>query len=145
MYRFFKLPALALITLFFISAISACGGSENQPASQPQASSAPAAAPMAPASDDALIAEGKALYGGKAICFSCHGPEAEGTQLAPNLTDNTWLNIEGDITKDKIIALIQAGVSQPKEHPAPMPPGGGANLTDDELNAVATYVMSLSM
>lgn len=144
MYRFLKLPALTLATLFVVFAISACGGSENQPAAQSQAPSEPAA-PAAPVSDDALIAEGKALYGGKAICFSCHGPEAEGTQLAPDLTDNTWLNIEGDVTKDKIIAVVKAGVAQPKEHPAPMPPGGGASLSEDELNAVATYVMSLTM
>jgi mono/diheme cytochrome c family protein len=137
------------VNLFLLAALmfAACASPEGQPAANSDMSEeapAPAAEP-APSQDDALIAEGQTLYSGKAICFSCHGPDATGTQLAPNLTDDTWLNIEGEITSEKIINLIRQGVPQPVEYPAPMPPGGGANLTDAELDAVASYVLSLSM
>jgi len=39
---------------------------------------------------------------------------------------------------------ITNGVPKPKEHPAPMPPKGGAALTDDQVKAVAAYEYSLS-
>ena len=39
---------------------------------------------------------------------------------------------------------MTTGVPKPKEHPAPMPPKGGAPLTDDQVKAVAAYVYSLS-
>jgi mono/diheme cytochrome c family protein len=38
---------------------------------------------------------------------------------------------------------VTNGVPQPKEHPAPMPPKGGAQLSDDQVKAVAAYVYSL--
>jgi cytochrome c5 len=34
-------------------------------------------------------------------------------------------------------------VPQPKKAPAPMPPMGGASLSDDQVKAAATYVHSL--
>jgi mono/diheme cytochrome c family protein len=62
--------------------------------------------------------------------------------LAPDLTDAAWLNIDGSV--EAIVRLVKEGVAQPKEHPAPMPPMGGAQLTDAEVQAVAAYVKSLS-
>ena len=47
-----------------------------------------------------IIAAGKKLYDEKG-CMACHGLNAEGNNIGPNLTDNFWLNgcsIE-DITK----------------------------------------------
>lgn len=87
-------------------------------------------------------AAGHAIFTGKGACFACHGPDAKGTPLAPNLTDSTWLHIDGSL--DAIVKLVTEGVPTPKNAPAPMPPKGGAALTDVEIRAVASYVYSLS-
>jgi cbb3-type cytochrome c oxidase subunit III len=75
------------------------------------------------------------------VCAACHGPDAKGTQLAPNLTDAEWINVDG--TYDAIINLVKTGVPTPKNAPAPMPPMGGASLDDAGVRAVAAYVWSL--
>jgi hypothetical protein len=38
---------------------------------------------------------------------------------------------------------VKTGVPTPKTHPAPMMPMGGATLTDEQVNQVASYVWSL--
>jgi len=92
------------------------------------------------------IALGDSIFHGRAgggACFVCHGKDARGTPgLAPNLTDGKWLH--GDGSYDSILQLIQRGVAQPKEGPAPMPPMGGSQLSAEQLRAVAAYVYSLS-
>lgn len=134
-YRF-----LALFLAVF--GLVGCGGDASAPAT-PSAAEQPAAAPEAPAPVDnaALIAEGKELFGSGAICFSCHGAEGAGTQLAPDLTDDEWLHIEGDVTEEKIISIMKNGIAEPKQYPAPMP--AVLNLTDPQLAAVAAYVLTL--
>lgn len=93
-----------------------------------------------------VLAQGKAIFEGKqagALCFTCHGMDGKGVPgLAPNLTDAKWLN--GDGSMAFLQKLIKEGVPKPKESAAPMPPMGGANLSADQINAVATYVASLS-
>lgn len=91
-----------------------------------------------------LVALGDCIFHGKAggTCQTCHGPDAKGTPLAPNLTDSQWLN--GDGSYQFISTIITNGVPQPKQHPSPMPPMGGAQLTRDQVRAVAAYVYSLS-
>ncbi len=131
------LSLLVLAALFFVG----CAGESTKPA----ASDAPVAEaePAAAASDeDPLIAEGQALFTGTAICATCHGAAGEGSDLAPNLTDSEWLNIEPPADIDKLIALINAGVPEPKQYPGMMPAMG--YLGDDQIRAVATYVLSLS-
>lgn len=93
------------------------------------------------AASAAAAQDGKAIFMKKGNCATCHGPMAQGTPLAPNLTDSTWLNVDGTI--EQITALIKSGVPKPKKHPAPMPPMGGAKLSDAEIAAVAKYVLSL--
>jgi mono/diheme cytochrome c family protein len=85
---------------------------------------------------------GQKIFQGKGLCYACHGKDARGTPLAPNLTDGEWLNIDGSLPA--IVALIKAGVPKPMKHPAPMPPMGGAKLSKDEIDAVAAYVKGLS-
>jgi mono/diheme cytochrome c family protein len=87
--------------------------------------------------------EGDKLFHGAGGCTACHGQNAKGSQLAPDLTDDTWLHVSGP-NVDEIAQVIQNGVPQPVEHPAPMPPMGGANLTSDQVKALASYVASLS-
>ena len=94
----------------------------------------------------ATLALGKKVFEGKAggaICFTCHGMNAKGVQgLGPNLTDATWLH--GDGSLPFIEQLVKIGVPKAKQSAAPMPPMGGAQLSDEQVHAVAAYVFSLS-
>lgn len=90
-----------------------------------------------------MVAQGQQIFTGKGICYSCHGQDATGTPLAPNLTDSEWLNIT-DPSWQNIQQVVRNGVPTPKEHPSPMPPMGGAQLSDQEIQQVASYVYSLS-
>lgn len=85
---------------------------------------------------------GEEIFKGKGMCHVCHGPDAKGTPLAPDLTDDEWLNIDGSV--EEIVEVVTNGVPQPEEHPAPMPPLGGAELSEAEVQSVAEYVKSLS-
>lgn len=125
----------------------ACGGDKGRPATD--TTQAPAAAPApdtgaATLSRPGMIALGDSIFHGQAgggICFTCHGQDAKGTQLAPDLTDGEWLN--GDGSLDFIAKTVTAGVPTPKKYPGPMQPMGGASLTPDQVRAVAAYVHSL--
>lgn len=91
------------------------------------------------------IAQGDSIFHGQlggGTCSACHGQDAKGTAVAPDLTDNQWLN--GDGSYQFLVNTITNGVPTPKQHPAPMPPKGGAPLTDDQVKAVAAYEYSLS-
>jgi mono/diheme cytochrome c family protein len=107
-----------------------------------QAAAAPAGGgPTSPQ----LVALGDSIFHGQVAggtCTACHGQDAKGTAVAPNLTDNQWIN--GDGSYDFIVHTVTTGVPQPKQHPAPMPPKGGATLSDQQVKAVAAYVYSLS-
>lgn len=104
-----------------------------------------AAAIVIPQQDPATVALGKKVFEGKAggaICFTCHGMNARGTPgLGPDLTDNNWLH--GDGSPAFIDSIVRNGVPKPKQAAAPMPPKGGANLSDDQVKAVVAYVQSL--
>jgi cbb3-type cytochrome c oxidase subunit III len=84
---------------------------------------------------------GKAIYTGKGNCGVCHGADAKGTVLAPDLTDDEWLHSDGSLAG--ILKTVKEGVAAPKKYPAPMPPMGGGQLTDADVQAVSQYVHSL--
>jgi mono/diheme cytochrome c family protein len=112
-----------------------------KPAAKPAAATPKAGGAQSPQQ----IALGDSIFHGQVAggtCTACHGQDAKGTAVAPNLTDSEWLN--GDGSYDFIVKTITNGVPQPKQHPAPMPPKGGASLTDDQVKAAAAYVYSLS-
>jgi mono/diheme cytochrome c family protein len=94
--------------------------------------------------DAKLIALGDSIFHGQAgggTCQVCHGQDAKGSAVGPNLTDGEWLNNDGTLAG--ITGTITSGVPKPKTAPAPMPPMGGASLNPDQVKAVATYVHSL--
>ena len=139
------------------TADSAAPSASTTPAAAPKPAAAapkpadapkPAAAPPAPAGgaqSPQQVALGDSIFHGQVAggtCTACHGQDAKGTAVAPNLTDSEWLN--GDGSYDFIVQTITNGVPKPKQHPAPMPPKGGASLTDDQVKAAAAYVYSLS-
>ena len=78
---------------------------------------------------------------GGGTCYVCHGQDAKGSGVGPNLTDGEWLNTDGTLAG--ITKTIESGVPPPKQAPAPMPPMGGASLSPDQVKAVAAYVHSL--
>ena len=65
-----------------------------------------------------------------------------GSPLGPDLTSKKWLWSDGSYAG--ILKTIREGVTQPKEYRSPMPPMGGAQLTPDQLSALAAYVWALS-
>jgi cytochrome c oxidase cbb3-type subunit 3 len=108
------------------------------------ASVAPAAAQdAAPAPPSpALIAKGDSVYHGAGNCYACHGTKAVGS-VGPNLTDADWIHSKG--TYEEIVAQIKLGVPKEKSKSGiPMPAKGGASISDDEVNAVAAYIVSLA-
>ena len=88
----------------------------------------------------AMVDQGQELFG--TVCAACHGQGGAGTASAPALNDSKWLWISGQYPE--IVARIKSGVPAPKEHPAPMPPRGGGNFTDEQVNQIAAYVYALS-
>jgi glucose/arabinose dehydrogenase/mono/diheme cytochrome c family protein len=104
----------------------------------------PAAAIPAGATPDE-VALGAKIFDGKiagAACEGCHGSDAKGTPLGPNLTDGKWLWGDGSLAA--ITKTIETGVPNPKQYNGVMPPMGGAQLSPEQLKAVASYVWSLS-
>jgi cbb3-type cytochrome c oxidase subunit III len=90
-----------------------------------------------------MVTAGQAIFTGNGICYTCHGQDATGVQgLGPNLTDQEWLNTDG--TYEGIVQTVTTGVPQPQQASAPMPPMGGAALTEQQVREVAAYVYSLS-
>jgi mono/diheme cytochrome c family protein len=92
-----------------------------------------------------MVALGAQIYRGQvggAACTGCHGENADGTPLGPPLLGKKWLWSDGSFAG--ITKTINDGVAQPKEYRSPMPAKGGAQLTDEQVKAVAAYVWSLS-
>jgi mono/diheme cytochrome c family protein len=92
-----------------------------------------------------MLALGDRIYHGQvggATCTGCHGANAKGTPLGPDLTDTQWL--WGDGSYAAIAKIITTGVPQPKQYRSPMPPMGGAELSTDQVSAVAAYIWGLS-
>src|SRR5271168_4228259 len=92
-----------------------------------------------------MVALGDQIYHGQvggAPCTGCHGANATGTPLGPDLTSAHWL--WGDGSYASIAKVITTGVAQPKQYRSPMPPMGGAQLTSDQVSAVAAYIWGLS-
>ena len=135
-------------------ALAACAKNEEVENNAAAETAAPAPAETAPAPAPApanlpagvtadMVSQGQAIFTGAGNCFTCHGMDAKGTALAPNLTDAEWLNIPAGEWAE-IQTIVRNGVPTPQQHPSPMPPMGGAQLSDQEIQAVAAYVYSLS-
>src|SRR5277367_2626697 len=104
-----------------------------------------ASLPVAAGATKEMVALGDRIYHGQvggATCTGCHGTNAKGTPLGPDLTSSHWL--WGDGSYPAIAQTITTGVAQPKQYRSPMPPMGGAQLTSDQVSAVAAYIWGLS-
>jgi glucose/arabinose dehydrogenase len=92
-----------------------------------------------------MVALGERIYHGQvggAPCTGCHGSSGQGTPLGPALDGKKWLWSDGSFPA--IAKIITDGVAQPKQYRSPMPPLGGAQLTADQVQAVAAYIWALS-
>ena len=106
---------------------------------------AAATLPVPPGSSRRMVELGDDVFHGRvagAGCTGCHGADAAGTPLGPPLLGHRWLWSDGSY--QSIEKIIREGVPQPKQYRAPMPPMGGAQLTDQQLSAAAAYVWGLS-
>jgi mono/diheme cytochrome c family protein len=145
--RFLTVSAVAALTL------SGCGGgggeTEQQaaPPATPEAQAAPPAAPMGQLPTGvtaAMVDEGRTLFHGAGLCFTCHGQNGVGQQaLGPNLGDAEWLHSDGSY--DAIVNQINTGVPANVSKSGTVMPakGGAATLTDEQVRAIAAYVYSL--
>jgi len=100
--------------------------------------------PVPPGSTEQQVARGQAIYLGEggATCSGCHGSDAQGGPIGPDLTTGKWLWADGSLAS--IRKTIRDGVPAPKNHPGAMPPKGGTDMSDKDLDAVAAYVWAVS-
>ena len=156
-----KIWGLTMVALVAIG-LSACGGDASANGNGDTADEAPAQVAAADAETDmaestdampqdlpegvtpAMVEEGKGIYNGAGICMSCHGATGEGIpNLGTNLTDDEWLHLDGSY--EQIVENIMTGVTaQESSSGVPMPAKGGTAITDDQVKAVAAYVLTLS-
>ena len=90
----------------------------------------------------AMAEEGQEIFHGQGVCVTCHLRGGAGGALAPDLTDDVWLNIDGEY--ESIVEVVLAGVPVPVEHPGQMLARAGTSITDEQVRAVAAYVYTLS-
>ena len=120
-------------------------GAKPPEGTHPNAGAAARNLPVPESATREIVALGERIYRGQvggAACTGCHGENGEGTPLGPPLTGKKWLWSDGSYAGIK--KTITEGVSQPKEYRSPMPPMGGAQLTPEQVSAVAAYVWALS-
>jgi glucose/arabinose dehydrogenase/mono/diheme cytochrome c family protein len=111
----------------------------------PDAGAAAGGLPVPEGATRKMVALGERIYRGQvggASCTGCHGESGQGTPLGPDLLGKKWLWSDGSYAG--IAKTITEGVLQPKQYRSPMPPMGGAQLTPDQISALAAYVWGLS-
>jgi glucose/arabinose dehydrogenase/cytochrome c5 len=99
-----------------------------------------AALPVPPGATAEQVAAGEKLYHAQ-TCTGCHGGDAKGTPVGPDLT--TGKSLWGDGSLASIRKVIQDGVPMPKQYRQAMPAMGGAQLSPDQLRDVAAYVWAV--
>jgi mono/diheme cytochrome c family protein len=136
-----KARSIVFLASLAIASAAPAAAQTSDAAANPAKPDAAAPAGGAATYSPELVAKGDALFHGSGNCYACHGQNAEGL-VGPNLTDAEWIHSKGSY--DEIVAQINNGV--PKEESKsgiPMPPKGGATLSDDDVKAIAAFVHSL--
>ncbi|MFC5864231.1 c-type cytochrome [Acidicapsa dinghuensis] len=116
-----------------------------QPPEGNHADAGNAALPVPEGATQEQVALGDRIYHGQvngAPCMACHGANGGGTPLGPDLTKDKWLWSDG--SWKGIAKTIDDGVLNPKQYRSAMPAKGGAQLTPEQVEAVAAYVWSIS-
>jgi glucose/arabinose dehydrogenase/mono/diheme cytochrome c family protein len=105
---------------------------------------APASLPVPQGATQAMVELGDRIFHGQVAsgtCAGCHGARGKGTPLGPDLTAGQLMWSDGSL--EGIERTIRQGVPQPKQYRSPMPPMGGAQLSSQQVSAVAAYVWGL--
>ena len=134
-------------TLLFLGMAAGCGGNGGDGDEQAHVASEEEVEAFDPALAQHLppnvtpeqAQEGREEF---VVCATCHGPDARGTQLGPPLRDQEWTHIDGSY--EDIQRIIRDGVAEPEDYPVPMPRGGAASFSEEQLRGVAAYVFALS-
>ncbi len=103
-----------------------------------------ASLPVPPGATKEQVALGDRIFHGEVAsgtCDGCHGSDARGGPQAPSLVKGRWLI--GDGSLKSITETIVNGVPRPHNYEVPMPPKGGAPLSDSDVAAVAAYVWAI--
>jgi glucose/arabinose dehydrogenase len=103
-----------------------------------------ASLPVPPGATKDQVALGDRIFHGEAAggtCSGCHGSDARGGPQAPSLVSGHSVVSDGSLTG--ITETINNGVPRPRGYEVPMPPKGGAPLTDADVAAVAAYVWAI--
>jgi glucose/arabinose dehydrogenase/mono/diheme cytochrome c family protein len=104
-----------------------------------------ASLPVPPGATKDEVELGDRIFHGEAAdgtCSGCHGSDARGGPQAPSLVKGHWLI--GDGSLNSITEIVTDGVPRPRDYEVPMPPKGGAQLSDSDVAAVSAYVWSIS-
>jgi glucose/arabinose dehydrogenase/cytochrome c5 len=110
----------------------------------PDAGRQEAALPIPPGATKEQVALGEQIFHGEVAngtCSGCHGSDARGTSVGPDLTAGKWRWDDGSVAA--MANKIKTGVPHPKRYPGAMPPMGGVDLTPQQLTAVADYVWAV--
>jgi glucose/arabinose dehydrogenase/mono/diheme cytochrome c family protein len=118
--------------------------SESRPPEGTHANAGAASLAVPPGATHVMVALGDRLYHGQGgvTCTACHGQDGKGSPLGPDLTAKKYL--WNDRSLAGIMKTIREGVPHPKKYRSPMPPMGGAQLSQRELKALSAYVWALS-
>jgi glucose/arabinose dehydrogenase len=110
----------------------------------PDAGRSVASLPLAPGATRAEVALGGRIFHGEAsngTCSGCHGADAGGTSVGPALNNGVWVDSDGSLAS--ITHIITVGVAHPRNYTGVMPPLGGAQLSQQDIAAVAAYVWAI--
>ena len=85
----------------------------------------------------AMVNLGRAIFHGKGMCFACHGPSLEGSQIAPTLKPHAWRDAKnGDYST--LVPVVMKGV--PSTAMVSLPGG----ISPEEARSVASYIWSVN-
>jgi cytochrome c oxidase cbb3-type subunit 3 len=90
---------------------------------------------MAVFKDAANIAEGKKLFTGANLCYTCHREDGGGL-VGPNLTDDFWKH---GSSVDSLVASIEHGYPEK----GMLPYGNNTKLGEKEVMQIVSYIVSL--
>jgi glucose/arabinose dehydrogenase/mono/diheme cytochrome c family protein len=128
------------------AAASGSGGTAVPPeGTHADAGRATPALPVPPGASKDQVALGDRIFHGEVsdgTCSGCHGPDAKGTPVGPDLTSGIWAWGDGSLAS--ITKTVTNGVPRPRNYTGVMPPKGGAELSDADVSAVAAYVWAVS-
>ncbi len=137
-------PLLSALALVMTMGCHQGPSSAATPVESPAAQPAPSRSLPDGVTADMVVA-GEHIFNGQS-CIKCHGAGARGSQRAPDLTDSTWIHIDGSYSA--IVALVTTGFTKSEmrdpKYPFSMNPRGGVNLSNEQIRQVAAYVWSLS-